>query len=163
MGFRTADGTFRTERIVRGPDWLDLSSAWLDGPHAMDAKASTQAMVVERAYPAEAGVRGWHREIVLNRKAGKVNVTDSFQLTKTQSVELNLITIQTPSLNGPGRITLSGGFQLSFDPALQVTLDEHSSDDARLKPNWGPTVRRIRLSTQTPPAQGAYTLTLEKL
>ena len=47
LGFRTADGTFRTERIVRGPDWLDLSSAWLDGPHAMDARASTQAMVVE--------------------------------------------------------------------------------------------------------------------
>jgi hypothetical protein len=121
------------------------------------------AMDIERAYPADAGVRGWHREIVLNRKAGRVNVTDSFQLTKTQSLDLNLITIQTPRQSGPGKITLSGGFQLSFDPALQVTLDEHSSDDARLKPNWGPTVRRIRLSTQTPPAQGAYTLTLEKL
>ena len=47
LGFRTADGTFRTERIVRGPAWLDLSSAWLAGPHAMDAQALGTASVVE--------------------------------------------------------------------------------------------------------------------
>lgn len=46
LGFRTADGTFRTERIVRGPAWLDLSSAWLGENHAMDAIASTLATVV---------------------------------------------------------------------------------------------------------------------
>ena len=47
LGFRTADGTFRTARIVRGPAWLDLSSAWLAGPHAMDAQALGTASVVE--------------------------------------------------------------------------------------------------------------------
>jgi hypothetical protein len=136
---------------------------------AHDFKSTTNdteaklAMDIERAYPPEAGVRAWHRELVLNRKAGKVTLTDRFQLTKTQNLELNLITIQTPTQAGPGKVTLSGGFQLNFDPALQVTLDEHSSDDARLKPNWGSTVRRIRLALQNPPAQGAYTLTLEKL
>ncbi len=47
LGLRTADGVFRTERIVRGPAWLDLSSAWLAGPHAMDAQAMGAASVVE--------------------------------------------------------------------------------------------------------------------
>jgi CRP-like cAMP-binding protein len=47
LGFRTCDGTLRTERIVRGPAWLDLSSAWLDEHHAMDARASTPSVVVE--------------------------------------------------------------------------------------------------------------------
>lgn len=47
LGFRTADGTFRTERIVRGPAWLDLSSAWLGEPHAMDAQALCAAGVIE--------------------------------------------------------------------------------------------------------------------
>lgn len=47
LGLRTADGVFRTERIVRGPAWLDLSSAWLRGPHAMDAQAMGPASVVE--------------------------------------------------------------------------------------------------------------------
>jgi CRP-like cAMP-binding protein len=47
LGLRTADGVFRTERIVRGPAWLDLSSAWLSGQHAMDAQAIGPASVVE--------------------------------------------------------------------------------------------------------------------
>jgi CRP-like cAMP-binding protein len=47
LGFRTSDGTFRTERIVRGPAWLDLSSAWLAEPHSMDAQALGAATVIE--------------------------------------------------------------------------------------------------------------------
>ena len=47
LGFRTNDGTFRTERIVRGPAWLDLGSAWLAGPHAMDAQALGLATLIE--------------------------------------------------------------------------------------------------------------------
>ena len=52
LGLRTADGSLRIERIVRGPAWLDLSSAWLDGPHVMDAQALGPAQVVE--WPQEA-------------------------------------------------------------------------------------------------------------
>lgn len=47
LGFRTSDGTFRTERILRGPAWLDLGSAWLCGPHAMDAQAVGPATLIE--------------------------------------------------------------------------------------------------------------------
>jgi CRP-like cAMP-binding protein len=47
LGFRTADGIFRNERIVRGPAWLDLSSAWLSGQHAMDAQAWSPITVLE--------------------------------------------------------------------------------------------------------------------
>lgn len=47
LGFRTADGVFRTERIERGPAWLDLSAAWVDAPHVMDAQACTLAKVIE--------------------------------------------------------------------------------------------------------------------
>ena len=47
MGWHTADGVFRTDRIVRGPAWLDLGSAWLCGPHTMDAQAMGPVSVVE--------------------------------------------------------------------------------------------------------------------
>ena len=47
LGLRTSDGVLRTERIVRGPAWLDLSSAWLNGAHAMDAQAMGPASVIE--------------------------------------------------------------------------------------------------------------------
>lgn len=47
LGLCTADGTFRTERIVHGPAWLDLSAAWIDECHAMDARAMTAVTVVD--------------------------------------------------------------------------------------------------------------------
>lgn len=47
LGYRNADGEFRIERPVRGPGWLDQSAAWLDGKHVIDARTTTQAVVVE--------------------------------------------------------------------------------------------------------------------
>jgi CRP-like cAMP-binding protein len=47
LGLRMADGSFRTERIVRGPAWLDLSSAWLAEGHAVDAQTLGPASVIE--------------------------------------------------------------------------------------------------------------------
>ena len=52
LGWRTDAGSLRIERIVRGPAWLDLSSAWLDGLHGMDAQALGPALLVE--WPCEA-------------------------------------------------------------------------------------------------------------
>jgi CRP-like cAMP-binding protein len=47
LGWRTADGQFRIERPVRGPGWLDQSSAWIDATHAIDARAVSPLVVVE--------------------------------------------------------------------------------------------------------------------
>lgn len=47
LGHCTHDGQFRIERPVRGPGWLDQSSAWIDAAHAVDARAVTPLVVVE--------------------------------------------------------------------------------------------------------------------
>lgn len=47
LGWRTAEGEFRVERPVRGPGWLDQSSAWIDATHAIDARAVSALVVVE--------------------------------------------------------------------------------------------------------------------
>ena len=47
LGWRTAEGDFRVERPVRGPGWLDQSSAWIDATHAIDARAVSPLGVVE--------------------------------------------------------------------------------------------------------------------
>jgi CRP-like cAMP-binding protein len=47
LGLRSADGGFHTERIVRGPAWLDVASAWLGAAHAMDAQAISAAFLIE--------------------------------------------------------------------------------------------------------------------
>lgn len=47
LGHCSADGQFHIERPVRGPGWLDQSSAWVDTTHAIDARAVTPLVVVE--------------------------------------------------------------------------------------------------------------------
>ena len=47
LGYCTQDGQFRIERPVRGPGWLDQSSAWIEVPHAIDARAVSPLVVVD--------------------------------------------------------------------------------------------------------------------
>ncbi|MEX8499119.1 Crp/Fnr family transcriptional regulator [Leptothrix ochracea] len=47
LGSRVMDGELRTERTLTGPAWLDLSSAWLAEPHAMEAQALSDVTVAE--------------------------------------------------------------------------------------------------------------------
>lgn len=47
LGAAGTDGGFRPERALHGPAWLDASSAWLNGTHALDAQAVTAATVAE--------------------------------------------------------------------------------------------------------------------
>lgn len=45
LGLLTSEG-FQLERSVRAPQWLDLSSAWLGGSYAQDARALERATVL---------------------------------------------------------------------------------------------------------------------
>lgn len=47
LGSHGAGGSFRTERHLHAPAWLDLSAAWLQEPHALDARALNAARVLE--------------------------------------------------------------------------------------------------------------------
>lgn len=47
LGDSSADGSFRTERHLHGPAWLDASAAWLGETHALDARAMSLATIVE--------------------------------------------------------------------------------------------------------------------
>lgn len=47
LGSSLPDGQFRIVRPVRGPGWLDQSSAWIDAAHPIEARAMTALVVVE--------------------------------------------------------------------------------------------------------------------
>lgn len=47
LGCSLPDGQFRIERPVRGPGWLDQSSAWIDAAHPIEARAMSPLVVVE--------------------------------------------------------------------------------------------------------------------
>lgn len=52
LGSHGADGGFRTERHLHGPAWLDLGTAWLQAPHALDARALSAARIIELPHDA---------------------------------------------------------------------------------------------------------------
>ena len=47
LGVRGEDQLFHLERAVHGPQWLDISSAWIGGGHAQQAQALSAAVVLE--------------------------------------------------------------------------------------------------------------------
>ncbi|HEY4081310.1 MAG TPA: Crp/Fnr family transcriptional regulator [Burkholderiaceae bacterium] len=47
LGQKREDGSFDLQRNVCGPQWLDLSSAWLGGGHGQDAMALGDVQLVE--------------------------------------------------------------------------------------------------------------------
>ena len=172
--------TAKTFSAQRYEIWT-MQSAWHNTPtvngvmqsagrqfeaHAVQSKSDDGAasfeLNLERAYPAAAGIQSWRRSITLNRAAASVQIEDRYQLNRTGPVELNFITTREARHTAPGQITLSGGLVLTYDPSLVAVFDEHSSEDARLLPNWGPVVRRIRLTSATPNASGLYTVTIKK-
>ena len=127
-----------------------------------DDTAASFELNLERAYPAAAGIQTWRRAVTLNRATASVQIQDRYQLTKPGPIELNFITTREARQTAPGHITLTGGFLLTFDPSLQAVFDDHSSQDPRLQPIWGPIVRRIRLTAAAPNASATYTVTIKK-
>lgn len=52
LGLAPDDAPFHLERSVRGPRWLDLSSAWLGGAYGQDARAVSDSFVLDLPMPA---------------------------------------------------------------------------------------------------------------
>lgn len=124
LGYRTSDGTLRTERIVRGPAWLDLSSAWLEQPHAMDARAGTPSVVVE--LPIDA------LQSVLARQPSLASCFIRGLATEVQALAVN--THELMHKDAPGRLAqwLMQRSEPAKDPEGQrvVRLTERKRDVA---------------------------------
>lgn len=124
------------------------------------AEPGAVSMELQAAYPAEAGCPRWLRTLMLDRAGNRVTLRDQFELARRESVEWNFVTHRKPVMAAPGRVVLDGRYVIECDPSLRVEIDEHSSEDARLRPNWGPVVRRIRMRLEAPPPQGEYTFNI---
>lgn len=66
LGSAQDDAPFHPERTVRGPDWLDASSAWLGGTHAQDALAVSEVQLI--TVPRPAMQQALHRHPELARR-----------------------------------------------------------------------------------------------
>lgn len=140
-----------------------------EGPYAAsDVRYSTDdagarmTMNLATAYPAEAGVKQWMREITLDRKAGVVRVTEDFALTKSEPVALSFMTSRVPS-NANGCVTFHSAkagvkdVSLKYDAAaLRFSSERIELQDEGMRRSWGPALYRVKLTTVNDVTSGRW-------
>lgn len=120
--------------------------------YTTEEAGASLSMEIARAWPEEAGVASWQRRFRLDRRSGEVVVEDAGRFVGAANrVEFNLLTTCAVERGAAGIIRMTGPgarvVEMRFAPSLEVQVDVKTITDARLAPVWGPTIRRIRLST----------------
>ena len=126
-----------------------------------DAHAGMQ-LNLATAYPAEAGISRWIRNIALDRKAGSIVLNEDFQLQKKVPVALSFMTPRTPTQGASGSVVLTSANKeakdvtLKFEAAvLTATFEKVELTDPGLKMTWGQ-MYRVLLTSASPVESGKW-------
>lgn len=124
------------------------------------------------AYPPEARIGEWRREIELLR-GDRVTVTDHYTLTAdVGEIAMVLLTPSVPSLEADGSVRLTSQMLpealASADGTMtveaeggDVTFGEIPLDDSRLSPVWGKRLHTIQLVLHRPARTGRVRVTFQ--
>jgi hypothetical protein len=133
-----------------------------DVKYATSEASAGMTMNLATAYPPEAGVKRWIRDVSLNRNAGIVRLSEDFELAKSAPVELSFMTSRTPS-NANGVVTFHStqngakDVTLKYDAAaLHFTLNKIDLEDEGMRRTWGPALYRVRLHTAENVSSGQW-------
>ena len=131
--------------------------------HRTDDGGAEFALDIGSAYPPEAGIETWKRTLRLDRSQNEVVIHDAFVLQKAGgSVEFTLMTPCKVSVSA-GVIELAGAVKVLFDASLlRAFVEDVKTEDGRLGPVWGQSVRRILLKAKDLPGKGAFTVRIQQ-
>ncbi len=123
-------------------------------------------MDLASAYPKEAGIQKWERNIQLDRIKDQIVLSDSYLIeNKLASLQQVFMTIADVDLSKPGVIVLKGNgntqLQLDYDPKQWTATSELTSTEGMeynsFKTKWdGKLVTRILLTAKTLKQSGAH-------
>jgi len=138
------------------------SYAATDIKYATTDLAARITMNLATAYPPEAGVKRWMREVALDRKAGMVRVTEEFELTKSAPVALSFMSSRMPA-DGKGEIAFRSekagvnDVRLKYDAAtLRFNVEKIELADPGMQRSWGPALYRVQLKTLSDVVAGRW-------
>ena len=137
-----------------------------DVRYACTDEKSSLSMELKAAYPKEAGIAAWQREVALLRAPGAVEVTDRFTLeTETDTLCRYLMTPLKPETT-PGCVTLryeGGAARLLYDgDNTEALVEEIPITESRLLWNWGERLYRIILRERGAVQVGTRRLRVER-
>jgi hypothetical protein len=129
---------------------------------ADDSRASV-SMNLATAYPADAGIVRWKRELILDRQSDRIHLNEDFQLQKKVPVQLSFMTPRIPAQSGKGKIVFSaaGGaardVNLSYDDSLIAPkIEKIDVTDEWLLDRWGKVLYRVLLVSAAPTDSGKW-------
>jgi Heparinase II/III-like protein len=136
--------------------------------------AARLSLDIARAYPPEAKVETWRREVTLDRKKREVVLAERYAIGEPREpLRLHFVTPRTPDLGAAGRVALPGGVGdpssagsqapavLLYDARrFTAAAEEKSVDDARLRPVWGDRLFRIVLTARDRAVRGSHRVTV---
>lgn len=139
-----------------------------DAQYSASEDSATLSLDIAGAYPPEAGLQSWQRQVKLKR-GQCVEVVDAWKLTKpAKEIMISLVTACQVEQSAPGKLTLTGAAlaegpsgvgQISFDPQrFTVTTSAITIGDERLLSVWGSRLTRIELHLANPAMQDQVTL-----
>jgi hypothetical protein len=133
---------------------------------ASDARASL-SMDIAGAYPPEAALKSWRRDVSLDRKNG-VEVHDTYVMTASKEpLRLTVMTCREPDVSDAGRVKLSrsdrGGEGRAAEiryPSDRFTAraEEITITDPQLRTSWGDRIWRITLTSTSASLTGEHIL-----
>ena len=118
-----------------------------------DSRASV-SMNLATAYPDEAGITRWTRELILDRVANRVHLNEDFLLQKKVPVQLSFMTPRLPTQGAKGQVVFTAAEKtvrdvtVNYDAALLAPIIEKIDlTDDWLVARWGKTIYRVLLSS----------------
>lgn len=130
-------------------------------------KKAVFSLNLSKAYPEEAKLKLWKREITLNR--GKnVIVRDKYELEEiSQNLQMTLMSWRKPVLEKEGTIKLQNPEEVKDTKAVYITYDRNKFkvdfetipiEDGRLRSSWGKRLFRILLTAKQTPLKDTFSI-----
>ena len=135
-----------------------------DVDFASSDRETVVSMDIAGAYPGYAYTTSWNRQLELDRRAGKVTLTDDW--TQTRQLERNewhFMTAFAPEILRNGLIRVSNGatdLEMKFSRHFSTEIEKVAIDDPRLERVWGDAIWRITLTTGRTGLKGKESFTL---
>ncbi|MBD3385656.1 heparinase [candidate division KSB1 bacterium] len=124
-------------------------------------KTARLQMDIASAWGADAGVESWKRDIHLDRKS-QLQITDEYQLTKTESLVFNFLLAGEPDSTAPGKLEFTtpnheNRIRFLYDQnKAKAVIEPVGLTDRQLRNNWGDIIYRLQLIVTTVKASDKF-------
>lgn len=126
-------------------------------------KRITFSLDIANAYPEEAGVKTWKRELLFKREEkGQIELSDSYELSHFhQPHQLHLMCLEKPVLEQVGSIKMTSEsdshLSIQYEPdKFDVVIEEIQLEDANLTKVWGDKIYRIHMTLKSDSLKDQY-------